>query len=350
MIRAACAVALALGASLAGAEPTAPAGPAQAGVASRPARAGDRGLLLLADGTTLSGLLVSSGAEGDVVELAGGERVRLAPGAVRGIATADAPGGAREGWVRLFRNDGSVVEGRLLSREGGTVRLETAPGERVEIAEADLKAEEDFGEQRVRRGGPPDAARARLFHLPTAFLLGAGELVVAVDATIQPSASYGVTSWLTVQLASALPVLQGQELSGNVTPSLRAGLPVLPWLRLAGGAQLYASSRGSIGHLLASATLGSEDLQLTLFGGPPPAWAGRFGRFGDVVGGAGGSWRFARFGTVVAEAWKGSRDGLGSVAYRHQLDRVAFEVGLAASTAGRATPFAALAWRVREGR
>src|SRR5689334_1638008 len=75
----------------AGADVALPAAlPAQAPAAapspspSSPARVGDDGVFVFRSGGTVAGRLVSTGPEGDVVELRSGQRVRLPAGAVVG--------------------------------------------------------------------------------------------------------------------------------------------------------------------------------------------------------------------------------------------------------------------------
>jgi hypothetical protein len=319
-------------------------------VVTRPARPGDEGLFVLQSGATLAGRLVTSGPDGDLVELVGGARVKLAPGTLRGVAVTEAS--AQEPpaeWLRLYLRDGRVVEGRVLERKAGAARLSTREGEELEVALADIRTEEDFSTRRVHRGGPADAGSGRYLNVPSAFLPGARQLVVGVSATLQPSLTLGLTSWLAATVASALPALTAEGLGGNAALALQASAPLLPWLRLSGGTQLFRSRAGNLGQLSGGATLGDEDLHLTLHAGPPLPWAVRLGNFGDATVAAGGTWRFSSYGAVVLEVWGGRKDQLGAAAYRHQLDRFSFEIGAMASTIGQAAPWLGFAWQPRLG-
>jgi hypothetical protein len=332
------------------------AAPAGAGSSSParppvPARPGDRGVFLLQSGATLVGRLVSSGPEGDVVELPSGERWRLAAGSVVGRVGAIAPPGAEPapapaGSVRVRLADGRTLGGELVAHEGGVLRLRTGAGE-VAIPDVEIR-EVRFAEEVYR--GPADPGRGRHLHAPSALPLAAGELVVGAGSVSTLLVEAGLWRWVGLSAGLAHPVAYGTpapESAYFADLTLRAA--PLRWLHAAGGARATQGRGGFSSVLFAAVTATAGRGALTLYAGPAAPEAGRLGRFDEVVAAAAGTLRVHRHAAFVAEAWVTPRsespEALGALAGRLLTSRLFLDLGVAATTAGEGFPWIAAGWR-----
>lgn len=310
----------------------------------RPAFRGDEGIFLLREGGTITGRLLTTSDNGDVVELADGSRTFLPGHSILGLLAPEGDG------VRVVLRDGRVVEGRLVEGSGETVRLEAA-GARIDLpARAVREARGQEGRLALARG-LVDPARGRSLWAPTAFALDPGEISLAAGPLPSPAVSAGLLLGLGLSAGTTLPVWYADGLGTNGTLGASLSLTILPWLRAAGGIEAYFSSKGDLVSAFAATTVGSEDRYLSLFAGAPPAGADRLGGYGRRIVSAAASWRPWSSVALLAEAWRGidgQRHGtLGALGARIFAQRVALDVGLAASGEGRLFPFLSLASTVR---
>jgi hypothetical protein len=325
------------------------------------ARPGDEGVFLLRSGARLAGRLVSRGADGDVIELRSGERLRFPAGSVVGrlgpISGEPAPGPApAPGQVRVFLRDGRTVEGDLVDRRDGGVRIQRPDGSMQEFQESEIREVFSLSELAADRGGLPDAARGRYLYVPSAFGLGAGRYRVTATTVEVPEVAYGVTDWLSVSAALIAPLMYGTPfpqpgLTGAVTASVEA----LPWLRAAGGVRATSGQGGSAVLLFGTVTAGTETSHLSLYAGPPMPEAGRLGRFDEVIVAAAGTVRVTRRSGLLMEAWVTPRldqpEALIGLGIRLlAAERVTVDVGAMATTAPNWGPWLAVSWADPWGR
>jgi hypothetical protein len=335
-----------------------PASAAGAGAAPEPplalpARAGDEGVFLLQSGSTLAGRLVSSGPDGDVIRLRSGDHVRLPAGSVIGRVGALAPLGAepdpgpeRES-VRIVLRDGRSVSGRVVSREGGTIRVALPDGTTQEIAEAEV-VRIAFREEEYR--GPPDPARARYMHILSALPFARGDLAVGASSTAMYSAETGLLRWLSVSAGLSLPLVYGTPPPGPAfVADVVARVPITGWLHAAGGVRGLGGEDGFSALLFGAVTAGGPAAHLTLYAGPPLPEAARLGRFDEVVIGAAGSVRVWRHVGLVAEGWVTPRTdepvALLAAGARLYTRALFVDLGWAQSTDETGVPWVAVGWR-----
>jgi hypothetical protein len=306
----------------------------------------------LRTGSTLAGRLISSGPEGDLVQLRSGDRVRLPAGMVVGRVGGLTPLGAEPApeqrtRVHAVLGDGRKVSGRLVSRDAGTLRIEQDDGTVLEVREEEL-AKIAFAEERYR--GPPDPGRGRYLHVPSAFPLGRSEFAVSASSAATSTVEVGLTRWLALSAGVSLPVAYGLPVgSASYVGDLTARAPLLPWLRVAGGVRAIADEGGASALLFGAVTLGTENAHLTLYAGPPAPDAGRLGRFDEVVGAVSGLWRVHRHAALVAETWLTPRsdrpEALAALAGRLVTRRYSLDLGWIQTTAGEGGPWVAFGWR-----
>jgi hypothetical protein len=146
--------------------------------------------------------------------------------------------------------------------------------------------------------------------MPNAFVRRPG------DAVLNQSA--GVTAidgaplpHLQVSLGSAWPVWYAEDAGWNALATAKVGFSVGDHLHLAAGAHAFVAQAGSAVFLFAAATIGTPDLNVSVYAGPPLAASAAAGRFGDRVVALSGSWRFVPSFALVTEHWVGL-DGGGS--------------------------------------
>jgi len=333
-----------------------PEAPAEAGRSAVPARPGDRGLFLLRDGRTFHGVLASSDPGGDVIELASGAQVRFAPGSVigrvdGGLAMAAEP--AKEsGVVRVFLRDGTTVDGRLLDRENGRLRIKITGGGLRTYDEAQVRLVLPLDDLREDRD-PVDPARA--FHLgtPTACAPGRGTYGVGATAAEPVRVTVGLADWLTLSAGATMPLYQGRVTPVGATLTATGSLRLTSWLGASGGLRTFAG-RGSVtGLLFASVTAGSPSFHATLYAGPPVPASGRMGDFPSTVVSAAGRARLTPYAALMAEVWAAPRVerrvALGAVGIRIFGQRIAGDFGAMMSTRGTLAPWLALSWKDRWG-
>ncbi len=343
--------------------------PAQAGgspapaVAETPARSppaaearpGDEGVFLLRSGGTLAGRLVARGADGDVVELRSGERLRLPAGSVVGRlgpigkepAPEPAPGPEQ---VRVFLRDGRSVDGELVERNDSRVRIRTPDGGTQEFQPSEVREVFFLSELRADRGGQPDPARNHYLHVPSAFSLGAGTYQVAATAIELPAVAFGVTDWLTLSAGAIAPLMYGTPIpQPGVTGALTASIEALRWLRAAGGVRALGGPGGPALLLFGTVTAGTPSLHMSLYAGPPMPEAGRLGRFDEVIAAVAGAARLSNRTGLLLETWVTPRlerrEALFGLAFRAlPVDHLALDLGAMVTTAAAWGPWLAVGW------
>jgi hypothetical protein len=285
-------------------DPAASASVADAASDARPAQAstgdavrpGEEGVFRLRSGGTIAGRVVSSGPDGEVVELRSGQRLRLAPGA--------------------------LVE-----------RLGTLPV---------------LGDP--RDPDPEDPARSHHLHVPSALALPVRGVEVRATAASLTEVDVGLTPWLTATAALSMPSMYLSPLPRPaLVASVAAHAHVSGWLHGLAGVQAVSGRGATTALLFGAVTAGTPAAHVTLYAGPPIAEAGRLGRFDEVVLAAAGSVRVAPHFAVVGEAWMSPRpaprDALGAVAARLFSRRWSVDLGWLHTTAGEGAPWLAFGWR-----
>jgi hypothetical protein len=312
------------------------------------ARVGDEGVFVLTQGGTLAGELVSLGPPADVIRLRSGQLVSLPPGSVVArVGDYEPPARASPSTnrVRLLLRDGRTVEGDLVGRAEGVVRIRRETGEES-YPESELRGFFEFSTLAPHRGGPPDPARLRNVHAATGLGPEAGELVIFAS-TEGLAATYGLTGWASASAALSTPiVVEG----GLVAPAYVLGgdvhAPLAPWLHASVGVRGFLYATGMSVVATASATAGSPDVHLTAYAGPPVAGAGRLGRFEGRVVGLAASTRVSARLVAALEGWSAMRrePDLGVAATLRWIGgRWAIEGGALASDR-RALPWLAFTW------
>jgi hypothetical protein len=330
------------------AEPSEPAAATDPGPLLRAPRPGDRALFRLSDGGTLLGTFVERGPDGDVVELASGARIRLAPGRLVGVEQGEEDAG-RPDEVRVYTTDGRVIRGRLLS-ESPLVRVRQADGTEVTVARSDVRELSRSSDGLALFSAGPDPAPQRYAFAPSAFLLGRGSLQVALRSTGPSAIEYGVAPWLSVALTSVLPYHAGDATPANAGLQATAGYALGERLRVAAGVRATHLAEGAqLVSAFATATVGSPDLNATLHLGPPPIPTIDGDRLEEPAGAIAVAVRPARRLTLLAEQWLGrGRDGtLGArtaLGARLAWRGVAADVGLASAWRDAPTLWFAVSW------
>lgn len=318
-------------------------------------RAGDRGVFRLRGGGTIAGIVVESGPEADVVELASGERLVLAAGSIEGRVGDLPPSGLaadpprQPGVVRVFLKDGRTVQGQILSRDEGGIRVRTAGGEELAFGAGELRDVLVLDRLRADRGGPADPARGHYVTLPSALRLRGDELRVGASVAEPVSVAIGVTDWLELSAAGSAPLFDRGESSPRGGAFGAAGnLELRRWLRMGGGVRVFTGGEGTTAVLHAEVTAGTPAVSATLYAGPPVPGAGRLGSFEEVVVGLAGVGRLGRNVAAVAEAWVTPRgdapEAAGAIALRVLGARLSVDTGLLLSTDSTLAPWLALGW------
>jgi hypothetical protein len=267
---------------------------------------GESGLLLLRQGGTLKGRLVSTGPEGDAVELADGSLIRLRAGSVVGIvaATREAAANSR---IEVERLDGRVLSGRLISRDATSVTVDVdgspTPTPLSEIRAVRLAPGTGIGTSWLDVPSA-SAARIRTLQAPTAFRLEPWESAVSVIGLAEPTATIGVTRFGTLSVSVAFPGLYGQTGSESWQVSADAGFEPLRLIRVSAGFRAEFQS-GTQGWLYGALTGGTPGAYLSLYAGPPPLGAVDRGEFGKTALSLAGGAELLPSVWVLAESWFG---------------------------------------------
>jgi len=322
-----------------------------AGPLTLPARPGDRGLFLLADGRRFAGRLVVQPDGATAIAFASDVVLGVPPGSVVGrLPDPDRPstGAPRV----LLTVNGEELEGGLLARGGGVLRLRLDGGEEREVREADLSRAE-FQVPGTRLRSWTDPARIRYVHLPQPGALQAGEWTLRSSLGSPLDLETAPLDGLALGLSLETPLLYGNPVPPMGVRATALGQLAVRGVRLSAGVTAARSQGATTVALQASASVGGPRLHATLHAGPPLAAAARLGGFDAVVvGAAGAAWLSPRF-ALVGETWWTPRtahpEGAVAGAVRAVLGPVAVDAGALGSTDGEVVPWFAFAldgnWR-----
>lgn len=292
------------------------AGPAPAGDVQRPARPGDRGFLLLRDGSTLLGTFLSSDEKGDDIEFEGGQVVRLPRGSVTGLSDRaivpvrpePAPPADGEAWLVL--RDGRRLRGRVTARDAEGLSFDARAGA-TRIASAEIDRIVWIGAPVPELPPLPVAAaepaRVRYLSAPTAFQPEAREMTLSLTGLAQPEVGLGLTGFLSMAVGTTLPVGLGNDLGVNAAARVQAGASLHRLVHVAAGVHVSADGSGSVGSAFATFTAGTRGLNLSVHAGPPPLLARQRADMKDVAFAIGGDWAAWSSVSLIAESWLGER-------------------------------------------
>lgn len=313
----------------------------------RPARRGDVGTFVLANGQLVEGRLLTSTALGSVIRRDTGERLFLGAGELVAVVPpgGTAWGGLEDGEARAFLEDGRVVRGRVVDRTSRTLVLETPEGQ-VALAADELRDAYSTGGGRLRLLGRADVAAQRAVWAPTAFTPAPGAVTLSSAQLLQTSVSVGLPLGVVASASTTMPAWFASELDWNGSLGVRVGREVVSGVHVSCGAVTFLSGEGRLASVTASATVGSRDRYLSVYGGPPPASADALGAFGDRILAVSGGWRVARRASVIAEGWLGPEalgsERLGAIAARFLGSRFSVDLGAAYAPARGVLPFLGL--------
>lgn len=117
-----------------------------------------------------------------------------------------------------------------------------------------------------------DRNRTRYLLSPSAHMLEGGEVFISQKMLAFTDVQWGVTSFLTLELGTAVPAFFAGGPGLNVGGGLKAGAAVTSWCSLAVSGQalflpLQARGPAVAGLYVGTVTLGGEDLHLSVSGG-----------------------------------------------------------------------------------
>ncbi|MFT3913570.1 MAG: hypothetical protein QM704_05545 [Anaeromyxobacteraceae bacterium] len=318
-----------------------------------PARPGDRGLFLLRDGRHFAGRLVVEPDGSPGIALASDAVLRVAPGAIVGRLPEPGRNGPAGAPRVLLVTKARTVEGLLLARSGGVLRIRADDGAELEVAEADLGRAE-FQDRDLPLRTWADPSRIRYVHLPQPGALRRGEWTLRSSLECPLGLETAAFDWLVLSAALEAPLLYGDPVPPTGTRVDATAQLEVAGVRLAAGVTAVRSQGTSTSTLHGSAGVGGPRLHATVYAGPPVAAAARLGGFDPVVvGAAGAAWLTGRV-AIVAETWwtprRSSPAGAVAAAARLALGHLALDAGALASTDGKVVPWFAVAldgsWRV----
>jgi hypothetical protein len=313
--------------------------------------AGLSGRVRVASGRHVDGTILSVNPTFTTVARANGDQVEVASERIGGLIPRAClerrldHGALPEGTLsptRLILADGSALLGRLVSQDAERTVIEVG-GVSREVPTAEILESVPLS-LRPR----PIALVERHLEVPTARPPRAGDLHVALNGGTHLTATFGLLSWLSAGAGTILPVLWAKDLGANWQAGLRAGLPVGPWFRLAGGVQLGGGSGGTTGYLSATATWSVPGLDISAHAGPVARAFGPLVPFEQDLGLAlAATWSPVPLVSVVAEAWTdpGFDQAFVAVASRWTWNRFAADAGLGVTSGGKAFPWFGLAAR-----
>ncbi len=285
---------------------TAPAG---AAIPDDPPVPGDAGTFTLRDGATITGKLLRTGEEGDVLELTDETHVRFPPGGITALQDARARAGEATR-VRAVLRGGTVLEGTVVRRgpRGIAIREPGAPP--VDVPWETVRSLEYLGAistgpdwARAPADGP---ARDRTLFAPTAFLFAPGELQLSVTGVVQPTLSAGILPFLGASAWTVIPVLQAQGHPATGALMVKGGLSPLSWLHLMAGVQGAVESGGVTVAPVLAVTMGTPRAYGNVSLAPTPVGGARSGQFEKGALAVSGGVALTSWGMLLAEAWVGT--------------------------------------------
>ncbi|MFO0582216.1 MAG: hypothetical protein U0229_08095 [Anaeromyxobacter sp.] len=317
-----------------------------------PARPGDRGLFLLGDARRFAGRFVVEPDGTPGIALASDAVLRLAPGAIVGRLPDPGKSGPGDPPRVLLVTKDRTLDGVLLARGDGVLRVRTLEGEEVDVAEADLGRAE-FQDPVMPMRAWSDPSRLRYVHLPQPGALRRGEWTLRSSLECPLGLETAALDWLVLSAALEAPLLFGDPVPPTGTRLDVTGQLELAGVRLSAGVTAVRSQGATTTSLHGAAALGGPRLHATVYAGPPVAAAARLGGFDPiVVGAAGAAWVTGQV-AFVAETWwtprRSSPAGAVAAVARLALAHLALDAGALASTDGKVVPWFAVAldgsWR-----
>jgi hypothetical protein len=312
--------------------PAAPAGTAETRVFSR-------------DGSAVHGVVAAVTPDGALVDTPEGRRfipdVRRAIGPAAPIVISAAPviPEARGEGVpgRVVLAGGRVLESTILARNEDAVLVDVPGRGRVAVlssAVAEVTAEpgRELPSAAHRETWHPDPSAPRAMALPTAFLQRRGSVLLdqALGVT---SLRAGVLDHAEIAVSTAWPYAYADGAGWNVVGTLEAGIGLGDRVHVAAGVLAFAAEGGSAAYLFGAFTVGTPDLYLSAYVGPPLAGTAHAGDFGDRVAALSGLVRIGARLALVTENWVAlGSDTLqiaNALGARVLLGRGALDVGVA---------------------
>jgi hypothetical protein len=212
--------------------------------------------------------------------------------------------------VVVVMTDQQRISGTLVSRDATKVVL-TVSGARMEIPAASVYAVAAPETDEALGAREADPNRTRYLYSPSGFMLRKGEGYISQSELIVTSVMYGVTDHLTLGVGSSVPFWFGGYVP--LVGTVKVGGSPTDWLHLAGGVQAFTvlgvGETFAAGFIFGTVTLGSEDLNIGISGGPPWAAASGDTQVGSYVFSVSGNWRMSRSLALVTENWLVPVDG-----------------------------------------
>jgi hypothetical protein len=214
---------------------------------------------------------------------------------------------------KVYLRDGQLLSGTVLATDAqGRVTLAIGGGATLEIPAGSIaRIEVDKSPYRTPSGETwfRDVNRTRYMYAPSAMMLKRDELFFAQTELLLSGLSWGITDFLSLQVAGAVPIWFMPRIpeNFNLVVGLKAGGSLTEYFHLAGGAQVLAipwqlGRVGIVGLLFGTATVGTPDLHASLAVGVPLSSSWALGT-GPPIGTLSGNWRLARSFALVTEHW-----------------------------------------------
>jgi hypothetical protein len=234
--------------------------------------------------------------------------------------------------VVVVMTDQQRIAGTLVSRDATKVVL-TVSGARMEIPASSVYAVAAPETDEALGARAADPNRTRYLYSPSGFMLRAGEGYLSQSELIVTSVMYGVTDHLTLGVGSSIPFWFGGYVP--LVGTVKVGGSPTDWLHLAGGVQAFtvfgAGEKFAAGFIFGTVTLGTEDLNISVSGGPPWAAASGTTDVGSYVFSISGNWRMSRTLALVTENWllpvEGKTEVVDSLALRFIGKNLAVDAG-----------------------
>ncbi len=251
------------------------------------------------------------------------------------VATPAGPAGPQPGQeVVVVLKDGQTLKGKLVSQDSSGVIIESSGG-RMQLPAASIQALAAPGSEAAEGPRPRDPNRTRYLYSPSGFMLRQGEGYLSQTELLITSVGFGLTDWLTVQAGTVLPWAFYDPSTMPFIVAVKAGGSPSQHVHLAGGFQTLVipgiSEMPAVGFLFGTLTLGTEDLHLGISGGPPFAFSKGTSTLGSAIITVSGNWRVSRSIALVSENWfvpvNGSTKVVASAAVRFIGERLGVDLG-----------------------
>lgn len=249
-------------------------------------------------------------------------------------APASSPGPQPGQEVVVVLKDGQTLKGKLVSQDSSGVIIESSGG-RMQLPAASIQALAAPGSEAAEGPRPRDPNRTRYLYSPSGFMLRQGEGYLSQTELLITSVGYGVTDWLTLQAGTILPWAFFDPSTMPFIVAVKAGGSPSQYVHLAGGFQTLVipgvSEMPAVGFLFGTLTLGTEDFHLGISGGPPFAFDKGTSKLGSAIISVSGNLRVSRSIALVSENWfvpvDNSTKVIGSAAVRFIGERIGVDLG-----------------------